>query len=211
MSGDEGLEAILSDPKVHIVVVVLPVHVALPVRGRSAFVTDLPPASPSTPCAILSLSLSLSPSAMPRAPPAVPFQVVQRALAAGKHVIEEKPVSGTVAAAAAAIRAYRAPGSSPSPLWLVAENYRYEAVFLEAAKASGTGRVSARPKRGAPCMCARWWVGGAELPGGWPTRRPRLASPRPTSVISTPAAKHRPLAALAHARRSWPRAVWGGW
>lgn len=65
-----------------------------------------------------------------------PVQVVQRCLAAGKCVVHEKPVAGTVEAALSVLRPYRA-AAGPQPLWLVAENYRYEGVFLEASKVGG--------------------------------------------------------------------------
>lgn len=44
-------------------------------------------------------------------------QTVRQALAAGKHVIEEKPVAGDTRAAADAIAEYRAM-SKPAPLWM---------------------------------------------------------------------------------------------
>jgi hypothetical protein len=48
------------------------------------------------------------------------LQVVQEALSAGKHVIEEKPISRTVAEGVMAIKQYRYLQSQegPSPLWM---------------------------------------------------------------------------------------------
>lgn len=66
--------------------------------------------------------------------------IVERALGAGKHVLQEKPVAPTVvratAMAAAALLAAGAhrPGRAPPPaLWCLAENYRSEPAVLEAA------------------------------------------------------------------------------
>ncbi|MCC7448988.1 MAG: Gfo/Idh/MocA family oxidoreductase [Anaerolineae bacterium] len=54
--------------------------------------------------------------------------VVEQALQAGKHVISEKPVAPDVAAGRALLAA------QPSDkVWMVAENFRYEEAFLEAA------------------------------------------------------------------------------
>ncbi|KAG1678880.1 hypothetical protein FOA52_003548 [Chlamydomonas sp. UWO 241] len=72
-------------------------------------------------------------------PVQVALQVVTQALAAGKHVIEEKPVAGSVELACAAIAEYR--GMKSSALWMIAENYRYEDAYSEActiAKTIGT-------------------------------------------------------------------------
>ncbi|KAG2489321.1 hypothetical protein HYH03_012153 [Edaphochlamys debaryana] len=104
VGGDEGLQQILDDPAVQLVVVVLPVQASLP--------------------------------------------VVERCLAAGKAVVQEKPVAGTVEQAQAVIRAYRtkllpaAPSPQAAPLWMFAENYRYEAVFVAACRrVKEVGRV----------------------------------------------------------------------
>lgn len=54
-------------------------------------------------------------------------------------MIQEKPVAGTVDAALAVLRPYRS-APTPQPLWLVAENYRFEGVFIEAAKVGSQAR-----------------------------------------------------------------------
>jgi len=89
LHGEEGLQQILADPDIRMLVVVLP--------------------------------------------PAPALEVVSRALAAGKHVIEEKPVAPTLQQALQAIQQYRALQAGPhAPLWMFAENYRYEGAFREA-------------------------------------------------------------------------------
>jgi predicted dehydrogenase len=50
-----------------------------------------------------------------------------RALRAGKHVISEKPIAGTVAEARELVEAYRA--MENPPVWNIAENFRFENVF----------------------------------------------------------------------------------
>jgi predicted dehydrogenase len=63
-------------------------------------------------------------------------QYVLKALAAGKAVLSEKPISACFADAKKAIedsrRLYRP--LSPKPLWFVAENFRFESVFEETAR-----------------------------------------------------------------------------
>lgn len=88
LHGDDGLEDIMRDPEIKLVVVVLPVQGALP--------------------------------------------IVRRALKAGKHVIEEKPVAADIDAAMEALRFYHS--LDKPPLWMLAENYRYEDVFQEACR-----------------------------------------------------------------------------
>jgi predicted dehydrogenase len=53
-------------------------------------------------------------------------EVVRKALAAGKHVISEKPIAPTVAAGRDLL-AYKT--AYPAQAWMVAENWRYEAAF----------------------------------------------------------------------------------
>eukprot|EP00798_Chlamydomonas_sp_ICE-L_P021930 gene21930-28976_t len=67
-------------------------------------------------------------------PVQVALGICERALAAGKNVIMEKPVSGTVADATASIAKYHALPGENRPLWCLAENYRYEEVFLAACR-----------------------------------------------------------------------------
>lgn len=60
-------------------------------------------------------------------------EVIKKALAAGKHVLSEKPVARDVATAKELIDWYRS--LSNPPIWAVAENYRYTRSLTEAAKA----------------------------------------------------------------------------
>ena len=66
-----------------------------------------------------------------------------QALEAGKHVLSEKPIAGSGAKAAQMIKTYRAKHAG-SVHWSVAENYRYERAFVDAAKAArgGIGAVA---------------------------------------------------------------------
>lgn len=64
------------------------------------------------------------------------MQYVLKALAAGKAVLSEKPISACFADAKKAIEASRKfyRPLAPKPLWFVAENFRFESVFEEAAR-----------------------------------------------------------------------------
>ncbi|KJR88931.1 uncharacterized protein SPSK_07648 [Sporothrix schenckii 1099-18] len=65
-------------------------------------------------------------------------QAIRAALAAGKHVISEKPVADTVAHAQALIADYDA--LPRKPIWAVAENYRYmQSLQLAEAKLRALG------------------------------------------------------------------------
>ncbi len=62
---------------------------------------------------------------------------VTQALAAGKHVISEKPAAPDVATARALIEAWQASGR----VWMVAENWRYESAFQRAAELIAEGAI----------------------------------------------------------------------
>lgn len=65
-------------------------------------------------------------------------EVVKKALAAGKHVISEKPVAPTVAVGRDLLATYAA---YPEQVWMVAENYRYEEAFVRAAEIVASGAL----------------------------------------------------------------------
>jgi predicted dehydrogenase len=64
--------------------------------------------------------------------------VVAQALAAGKHVVSEKPIAPTKEAALALIEAHR---RYPECVWMVAENWRYEEAFVRAAELLRAGAI----------------------------------------------------------------------
>lgn len=57
-------------------------------------------------------------------------------LKAGKHVIQEKPAAAKIDEAETALQSYKSisNGISGSPIWAVAENYRFEPAFVEGKK-----------------------------------------------------------------------------
>ncbi len=63
---------------------------------------------------------------------------VKRALAAGKHVISEKPIAPDVMAGRALVDRYR---DHAAQIWMVAENWRYEDAFVQAADLVNQGRI----------------------------------------------------------------------
>ncbi|CAM6096394.1 unnamed protein product [Calypogeia fissa] len=69
-------------------------------------------------------------------PAQVQLQFVMKALEAGKHVLQEKPVGTNVAEVKNALAKYLSLSASGAklPIWAVAENYRFEPALLEAAK-----------------------------------------------------------------------------
>ncbi len=70
--------------------------------------------------------------------------VVARCLAAGKHVISEKPIAPDVAQGQALLAQRR---QHPTPVWMVGENWRYEEAFLQAARLIREGAI------GRPLTC----------------------------------------------------------
>ncbi len=69
--------------------------------------------------------------------PMIP-EAVEMALTAGKHVISEKPMAPDVATGRRLLERYAA---VPDQVWMVAENYRYEAAFVEAASVIASGEI----------------------------------------------------------------------
>ncbi|KAJ1568910.1 hypothetical protein HK405_012323, partial [Cladochytrium tenue] len=71
--------------------------------------------------------------------------VTRTAIAAGKHVLSEKPVAGTVAAARDLLAWYDALPTDTRSFWGVAENYRFKrSLQFAAAKIAGLLREHAR-------------------------------------------------------------------
>jgi predicted dehydrogenase len=67
--------------------------------------------------------------------------IVRKALAAGKHVLSEKPVAPDVAAGIELIREYDAKYKSKGLVWRIAENYEVEPGYHAAAKAVRDGKI----------------------------------------------------------------------
>lgn len=68
--------------------------------------------------------------------------VVEAALAAGKHVISEKPIAPELAGVGRLLDAYAASlARFPGQVWMVGENWRYEPAFLQAAALVQDGAI----------------------------------------------------------------------
>jgi predicted dehydrogenase len=86
--------------------------------------------------------------------PALP-DAIRQALAAGKHVISEKPIAPTCTEAEALIDFHR---YYANQVWMVAENWRYEDAFLAAGEAIQRGDI------GRPLLCG-WSLVLPVMPG----------------------------------------------
>lgn len=80
---------------------------------------------------------------------------VDLALAAGKHVISEKPIAPTLEQADRLLSIYR---NHPGQVWMVGENWRYEAAFEAAADLVTTGAIGR-------VLTVNWALHIAMLPG----------------------------------------------
>ena len=69
--------------------------------------------------------------------------VVAQALASGKHVISEKPLAPDVATCRQLLAAYQ----QARQVWMVAENWRYESAYVQAAELVKDGAI------GRPITC----------------------------------------------------------
>ena len=113
LSGEDGLAAVLEDRDVDAVAIVLPAHVQLEVGSAwaSVHMWHQDRAMDRSMWRIIALT-----------PAAGTLQLAERALAAGKAVLQEKPIAQTAADAFAAVERHRA--HAGTAVWAIAENYR---------------------------------------------------------------------------------------
>ena len=77
---------------------------------------------------------------------------IEQTLAAGKHLLSEKPIAPDVSTARSLLEHYnRAHKIQPNIVWMVGENWRYEAAFMQAAEIVRSGLI------GQPLTC-HWAV-----------------------------------------------------
>lgn len=74
-------------------------------------------------------------------PISVQPSVVLQALAAGKHVLSEKPVAKDVASAIQLIKEYEATYAPRGLVWRVAENFEAEPVYRKAGELLAEGKI----------------------------------------------------------------------
>ncbi|THH21386.1 hypothetical protein EW146_g135 [Bondarzewia mesenterica] len=67
--------------------------------------------------------------------------IILKALAAGKHVLSEKPIAPDVARAVELIRTYESEYKPKGLIWRVAENYEMAPVYRKAAQAIREGKI----------------------------------------------------------------------
>ena len=101
-----------------------------------------PPAGPSAPELFTDFAALLARDDIAAVDIALPIPVqapiVAQALAAGKHVVSEKPIAPTRAEAQSLIDLHR---RRPECVWMVAENWRYEEAFVRAAQLLQRGAI----------------------------------------------------------------------
>jgi predicted dehydrogenase len=69
--------------------------------------------------------------------PALPT-AIEKALAAGKHLLSEKPIAADLVTARHLLALY---ATHPDRVWMVGENWRYEAAFVKAAEIIRSGQI----------------------------------------------------------------------
>ena len=116
LHGKAGFEELIASKHVLALMIVLPAHVALPVRYFPIRAMLLSP----PPCTFR-IYIGMR-----------DVQYVEAALAAGKCVLSEKPIAASLADARAAVAAYQALRNTA--VWTIAENYRFEEAFHCAAR-----------------------------------------------------------------------------
>lgn len=79
---------------------------------------------------------------------------VDMALAAGKHVVSEKPIAPDVASGRRLVSIYR---NHPQQVWMVAENVRYVQAFRRAAEIINSGEIGT-------IVMAHWAIHGSMTP-----------------------------------------------
>lgn len=95
--------------------------------------------------------------------------ILEKALASGKHVISEKPIAPDMTTGRRLIA-----GHTSGSVWMVAENWRYEDTFLQAANIIKQGEIG-RPKMASwsihspinPKYYATEWRRAGGFPGGF--------------------------------------------
>ncbi len=80
---------------------------------------------------------------------------IDMALAAGKHVVSEKPIAQDVATGRRLVSIYR---NHPQQVWMVAENVRYVPAYRRAAEIIGSGEIGS-------VLLAHWAIHGSLSPG----------------------------------------------